>query len=279
MLPQFFKRKPLAVAIFLAVLLSVLAIVTSGQRVKLTALEGAVGEVVTPVQGFMYRIATSVSKLFRSIGERRQLTAKYEELKDRVAQLEQQQLKMDETVRENERLRTLLDFKEDRDLFTVTGVRITGKDPGNWFNTLTADKGSKDGITVNMAVVTDKGLIGRVTDVGSHWSKVRTIVDGQSSVSALIERTRDNGMVKGNNTLTFEDGLCQMINLPLDSDVVIGDRIITSGLDGIFPKGINIGEVVEVSSEKRETYKTAIVKPDADFLRIEEVLVIRRVNE
>ena len=278
-MPQFFKRKPLAIAIFLAVLLSVLAIVTSGQRVKLTALEGAAGEVITPVQGFMYRIATSVSKFFRSIGERRQLAAKYEELKDRVVQLEQQQLKMNETVRENERLRTLLDFKEDRDLFTVTGVRITGKDPGNWFNTLTVDKGSKDGIIVNMAVVTDKGLIGRVTDVGSHWSKVRTIVDGQSSVSALIERTRDNGMVKGNNTLTFEDGLCQMINLPLDSDVVAGDRIITSGLDGIFPKGINIGEVVEVSSEKRETYKTAIVKPDADFMRIEEVLVIRRVNE
>jgi rod shape-determining protein MreC len=86
-------------------------------------------------------------------------------------------------------------------------------------------------------------------------------------------------MVKGNNTLTFEDGLCQMINLPLDSDVVAGDRIITSGLDGIFPKGINIGEVVEVSSERREKYKTAIVKPNADFLRIEEVLVVRQVNE
>jgi len=278
-LPQFFKRKPLAVAIFLAILLIVLAVVTSGQRMRLTALEGAMGEVVTPVQGFMYRIATSVSDFFHSMEERKQMSARYEELKGRVAQLEQQQLKMDETIKENERLRALLDFKEDRDLFTVTGVRVTGKDPGNWFNTLTIGKGSRDGITVNMAVVTDQGLIGRVTDVGSHWSKVRTIVDRQSSVSALIERTRDNGMVKGNNTLTFEDGLCQMINLPLDSDVVAGDRIITSGLDGIFPKGINIGEVVEVSSERREKYKTAIVKPNADFLRIEEVLVVRQVNE
>ena len=278
-MPQFFKRQPLVIVILLVVLLIALVIVTSGQRDKLTTIEGVVGEVITPVQGFMYRIATSVSEFFQSIGERRQLAEQYKILKDRVTQLEQQQLEMDETVRENERLKALLNFKEERDQFTVAGVRITGKDPGNWFNTLTIDKGSKDGITVNMAVVTDKGLIGRITDVGKNWSKVRTIVDGQSSVSAIIERTRDNGMVKGNNTLTFEDGLCRMINLPLDSDVVVGDRVITSGLGEIFPKGIYIGEVVEVSSEQRDMFKTATVKPGADFQRLEEVLVISTVNE
>jgi rod shape-determining protein MreC len=104
-------------------------------------------------------------------------------------------------------------------------------------------------------------------------------VDGQSSVAAIIERTRDNGMVRGNNTLTFEDGLCRMINLPLDSDVVEGDRVITSGLDDVFPKGIYIGRVIEVLDEKRDMYKTAIIQPGADFQRLEEVLVIRRVVE
>lgn len=276
---RFFKRLPLAIVIILAVLLIGLMIGTSGQRENLTVIEGFIGEIITPVQGVMYRIATSVSDFFRSFEERRQLTEQYEILKERVTQLEQQQLEMDETIRENERLRALLNFKIEREQFKVTGVRITGKNPGNWFNTMTIDKGSAHGIDVNMAVVTDKGLIGRVTDVGKNWSKVRTIIDGQSSVSAIIERTRDNGMVKGNNTLTFEDGLCRMINLPLDSDVVVGDRVITSGLGEIFPKGIYIGEVVEVIYERRDLYKTAIVKPGADFQRLEEVLVISRVDE
>jgi rod shape-determining protein MreC len=95
----------------------------------------------------------------------------------------------------------------------------------------------------------------------------------------MVERTRDNGMVRGNNTLTFEDGMCQMINLPLNSDIIEGDRIITSGLGGIFPKGILIGEVVEVLDEERENYKTAIVKPAADFLHMEELLIIRSAGE
>jgi rod shape-determining protein MreC len=278
-LPQFFKRQPLVIVILLAILLIALVIFTSGQREKLTAIEGVVGEIITPVQGFMYRTATVVSDFFQSVEGRKKLAEQNEVLKDRVTQLEQQQLKLDETMQENGRLKSLLGFKEEREQFTVGGVRITGKNPGNWFNTLTIDKGSNQGITVNMAVITDKGLIGRVTDVGRDWSKVRTIVDGQSSVSAIIERTRDNGMVKGNNTLTFEDGLCRMINLPLDSDVVVGDRVITSGLGEIFPKGIYIGEVAEVSYERRDMFKTAIIKPGADFQRLEEVLVISTVNE
>jgi rod shape-determining protein MreC len=274
-LPHLFNRRPLVIVVVLAILLIALTIITSGQRDNLTIIEGIVGDIVTPVQGFMYRITTYVSRFFQNMAERRQLSEQYEILKKRVTELEQRQLEMDEIIRENERLKRLLDFKQEKENFLVTGVRVTGKNPGNWFNTLTIDKGSQHGILVNMAVINDKGLIGRVTDTGRNWARVRTIVDGQSSISAIIERTRDNGMVKGNNTLTFEDGLCRMINLPLDSDVAAGDRVITSGLGEIFPKGIVIGEVIEVVEEKRDMYKTAVIKPGADFQRLEEVLVIR----
>lgn len=278
-MPQFFKRWQLVLVIVLAILLIALAVLTSGQRDNLTKIEGVVGDIISPVQGFMYQVATSVSQFFKSINEKQQLSEQYEILKDRVAQLEQQQLEMDEVIRENQRLKRLLDFKEEKDDFLVEGVRITGKNPGNWFNTMTIDKGSNHGVTVNMAVINDQGLIGRVIETGGNWATVRTIVDGQSSVSAIIERTRDNGMVKGNNTLIFEDGLCRMINLPLDSDVVVGDRVITSGLGEIFPKGIPIGEVIEVMDEERDMYKTAIIRPDVDFMRLEEVLIIREADE
>lgn len=278
-MPHLFKRWQLVLVIVLAVLLTAAIILTSGQRENLTKIEGVVGDIISPVQGFMYRIATSVSDFFQSLAGRQQMLKEYELLKERVTQLEQQLLQMDEAIRENQRLKKLLDFKEEKEHFVVEGVRITGKNPGNWFNTITIDKGSEDGIAVNMAVVNDQGLIGRVIDVGKNWATVRTIVDGQSSISAIVERTRDNGMVKGNNTLTFEDGLCRMINLPLDSDVVAGDRVITSGLGEIFPKGIPIGEVIEVLDQERDMYKTAIIKPHVDFLRLEEALVIRRVDE
>jgi len=278
-LPHLLKRWQLVLVIVLAVLLTAAIILTSGQRENLTKIEGVVGDIISPVQGFMYRIATSVSDFFQSLAGRQQMLKEYELLKERVTQLEQQLLQMDEAIRENQRLKRLLDFKEEKEHFVVEGVRITGKNPGNWFNTITIDKGSEDGIAVNMAVVNDQGLIGRVIDVGKNWATVRTIVDGQSSISAIVERTRDNGMVKGNNTLTFEDGLCRMINLPLDSDVVAGDRVITSGLGEIFPKGIPIGEVIEVLDQERDMYKTAIIKPHVDFLRLEEALVIRRVDE
>lgn len=278
-MPHFKKRWQLVLVIVLAIMLIVLTVLTSEQRVNLTKVEGVVGDIISPVQGFMYRVATSVSQFFQSISERHQLLEQYEALKERVTQLEQQQLEMDEVIRENQRLKRLLDFKEEKDHFTVEGVRITGKNPGNWFNTMTINKGSNHGVTVNMAVINDRGLVGRVIDVGGNWATVRTIIDGQSSVSAIIERTRDNGMVKGNNTLTFEDGLCRMINLPLDSDVVKGDRVITSGLGEIFPKGIPIGEVIEVLDEERDMYKTAIIRPNVDFMRLEEVLVIRSADE
>ena len=195
-------------------------------------------------------------------------------LKENMIQLEEQLLEMDETLRENQRLKALLAFKQENTPNLVSGVRVTGKNPGNWFNTLTIDSGFQQGVAVNMALVNNQGLIGRVTEVGSNWAKVRTIVDGQSAISAIVERTRDNGMIRGNNTFTLEDGLCRMINLPLDSDIVVGDRIITSGLGDIFPKGIPIGEVVEVVEEKREMYKTAIVQPAVDFQRLEEGLII-----
>ena len=278
-MPRLLKRWQLVLVIVLAIVLTVFIVMTSGQRESLTRVEEIVGDIISPVQGFMYRIATSVSQFFQSIAERQQMLKEYEVLKERVAQLEQQQLQMDEAIRENQRLKKLLDFKEEKDNFIVEGVRVTGKNPGNWFNTITIDKGSEDGITVNMAVINDQGLIGRVIDVGKNWATVRTIIDGQSSIAAIVERTRDNGMVKGNNTLTFEDGLCRMINLPLDSDIVAGDRVITSGFGEIFPKGILIGEITEVLDEERDMYKTAIVEPYVDFLRLEEALVIRKVDE
>lgn len=278
-MPRIFKRKPQFIIIILIAVLALLIFLGGRYNDRLSFIKGIVGDVITPVQGFMYRIATDVSGFFASIGERRQLRENYANLKERVKELEQLQLNMDEIIRENERLKSLLNFKEERDEFVVTGARVTGKNPSSWFNTITLNKGTKHGVEVDMAVVTEKGLVGRVIEAGRSWAKVRTIIDGQSSVSGIIERTRDTGMVRGNNTMIFEDGLCRMMHLPLDVDLVVGDRVITSGLGGIFPKGLYIGEIIEVSAQSHDSFVTAIIKPGVDFLHLEEVLVITYADE
>jgi len=267
------KDRTFIIVVVFFVLLTFLTVVTAS-RTQMTAAEGAIGWILSPVKSIVYDISSRVFRFFDDLSERRTVFQDYENLRQRVLQLEQSITNMSELERENERLKYLLNFAEQADRFTYTGSRVIGKDPSNWFNTFTIDAGSNSGIETDMVVVNEKGLLGRVVDVGPNWAKIRTIIDGRSTVSGMIERTRDNGLIRGNNRLGFEDGLLRMIHLPLDADLVVGDRVLTSGLDGIFPKGILLGEVQKILDREHELYTSAIIRPAADFKRLEEVLVI-----
>jgi len=268
------KDRSFVIVIVLLVLLSGLAAITASRTSGMTVAEGALGSVLSPVKSVVYNLSSRVYGFFADFGESRAVFQRYGDLRQRVMELEQELIGISELERENERLKDLLNFAEQADRLTITGGRVTGKDPGNWFNTFTIDVGIASGIEKDMTVVNEAGLLGRVLDVGHTWAKVRAIVDGRSAVSGMLERTRDNGLIRGNNRLGFEDGLLRMIYLPLDADIVVGDKVLTSGLDGIFPKGILIGEIKEVLGREQELYVSALVKPAADFRRLEEVLVI-----
>lgn len=277
-MPRIVKKRPLFIIIIISIMLITLMVVTNKYEYAFSKIEGAVGYITSPVQKVFYTISSSVSNFFYDIKDNRDIKAENEELREYVAILENELIEKNELEKENKRLKKLLDFAVDNDKMTVTGAKVIGKNPGNWFNVILIDKGTKHGVDINMAVVTERGLIGRIFQVGPNWAKVRTIVDGQSSVSGIIERTRDNGLVKGNNDMGLEEGMCRMIYLPLDSDLKPGDKVLTSGLGEIFPKGIYIGEVKEVVEEKRDFFKTAIIEPGVDFQRLEEVLVIKKAD-
>ncbi len=273
-MPRFIKNTSYLIIILVIIGLIVLMIYTETGKEKTSVLESALGQVLVPVQKGLYSVSTYVSNVFHDISERRNMKKEYEELKIRVEELEKELYRLEELEKQNERLKDLAKFLDENKEMVVTGANVIAKNPGNWFNNITIDKGSKHGVAVNMAVVTNKGLVGRVIEVADSWAKVRTIVDGKSAVSGIIQRNRDNGLLKGNNTLGSEDGMCRMIYLPEDSNVSPGDKVVTSGLGEIFPKGIYIGEVEEVFKDKRELYKTAIIRPGVDFQRLEEVLVV-----
>jgi rod shape-determining protein MreC len=179
--------------------------------------------------------------------------------------------------KENEELRNLLSFKEQ---FTqeFVGCNIISKDPGNLFEIFTIDRGSKDGISVNDPVVNSSGLVGRVSRVDLLSSKVISIIDAESSVSVRLSKTRDIVMLKGDAQLRTQ-GLCRLDYIPPDVDVAVGDKVETSGMSSLYPRGIIIGEVVEVIRNEGQFDYYAIVKPSVDFRRLEEVAVIKVTAE
>lgn len=268
------RYKKAFLLILIVVALSFAVNATLHNRSLFKMLENPVIFVVKPVhEGFAW-ISHRVRETVISVSQLFYLKKENEALKKEVQELQAYKYKFMEYSEENARLRRMLEFKEKNSQYDMVAAEVIGRDPGNWFNVIIIDKGRKNGITENMAVVTEKGLVGYTIDVGNDWAKVLMLLDNRMSVSAMIQRTRDNGILKG-NIAPAPPGCAKMVFLPADAHIVKGDTVITSGLGGIVPKGILIGEVVEVRKESDNLTQYAIVKPAVDFQKLEEVFVIR----
>ncbi|MEL7602165.1 MAG: rod shape-determining protein MreC [Bacillota bacterium] len=266
------NNRPLVIALVAVMLLALLALLTSGDR-TLTFFESAAGTVLQPVQSFASRASDSIITFVESIFNTTDADLENQQLKVYVSQLEQSLNEMESLRQENERLKSLLSFAESTpDLTYVTGT-VIGRSQGIWFDTFTINVGRSQGVEKNMPVVNADGLVGRVSEVGATWSKVIALVDSSTNVSVMVERTRDNGMVRGLlQAGTVTDSL-ELYYLPSDSDLTPGDKIVTSGIGGMYPKGLVVGEVSEVS-RSGESDSNAIVTPAVDFRHIEEVMVV-----
>lgn len=190
------------------------------------------------------------------------------ELKRRVQELMLENSRYRELLSTYGRLQALLKIKQG---FTepVVAARVIGRDPSGWFRSIVVDKGEKDGICLDMPVVNAEGVVGRIVSVSTHYSKVLLIIDQNSSVDCLIQRSRDRGMVKG-----FSAELCTIEYLVKSGDVVEGDQVVTSGFGGVFPKGLPLGQVTEVVDRPGELFKEVRMKPAVNFSKLEEVLIV-----
>jgi rod shape-determining protein MreC len=165
-------------------------------------------------------------------------------------------------------LNKLLSFKSNL-TFSTKAAQVIGRDSSNWLSTLIIDKGEKAGINIGMPVISDTGLVGKIVEVSKSTSRVLLINDPNLKVAALVQDSRDEGMVSGSL-----GGTCRMYFLSLDSEVKINDVVVTSGLGGVFPKGLLIGRVVDVDLDSTGLMKNCSIKPATNLSRIEEVLVI-----
>jgi len=172
----------------------------------------------------------------------------------------------------NRRLRRLLAFRVRRP-DPMVAAEVIGKDPSPWFKTVIIDKGRDDGIRKGLPVVVPEGVVGQVTEVAAHHAKVLLIIDRNSAVDALVQRTRARGIIQGGTA-----GECTFNYVLRKHDVRAGDTVVASGLDGVFPKGVQVGEVSSVIRRNAGIFQEVTVAPYVDFGKLEEVLVVMGGN-
>jgi rod shape-determining protein MreC len=197
-----------------------------------------------------------------------------ESLRQEVAQL-RIALQQERALAEQSRtLQQLLDLHEAAGLQTAAAA-VIGSGPDAFFRTLTIDKGTRDGLRRDMAVIAPSGVVGRIIMPSARASKVQLLIDRDAGAGVMVERSRATGVISGSGAtgeLEFRAGLIDLDYVPNTADVKVGDRVVTSGIDGIYPKGFAIGEIQSVEREAGE-YRIK-VRPAVDFSALENVLVV-----
>lgn len=213
-----------------------------------------------------------------NIKKMEELTAENESLRAQVDEL---------TIKNNELMLDKYELSELRQLYKLDheyedydkiGAKVIGKDTGNWFSTFLIDKGSNDGIAVDMNVIAGSGLVGIITEVGPNWATVKSIIDDDSNVSAMVQSTSDILIVSGNLEL-MDDGVISFSQLEDTNDVIkAGDQIVTSYISSKYLPGISIGYITDIGLDSNNLTKSGLLTPVVDFKHLSTVLVITELK-
>ena len=270
------RNKPAMIVAIVAIILIIIIGVTAKQRENITIMEKWIGNIITPIQNVANRGINRIKEGIDSIADIAGLRVENEDLKKEIELLRQEVSKLNMTRSELEELRDLkyaLNHIKDDNEHNIISADIIGKSPSNWFNVFTIDAGENRGVKKDSIILNSDGIVGRVYEVGGNWSKVISIIDNSSSVSFQIMRDSNlQGIVTGSITSEINGYLFD----PL-ADIIIGDKIVTSGL-GTYPKGIIIGEIIGIDKSGDHLLKTIKVEPAVNFKRITKVIVMEPVQ-
>ena len=239
---------------------------------KMDRLQRFVTELASPPLELVGRVFSSFEEFFKDYIWLKNLRSENEALKSRIAELQGKLTSYQEAFVENQQLRRLLDFKKATGYETVA-AQVVVHDLTGWFQTLMVDKGFSDGVAADMPVVNEEGVIGRILDVSDHYSRVLLITDQGSAVDTLDERNRVRGILCGKDI----NG-CILKFVSANLAIEEGDMLVTSGKDGIFPKGLKLGIVHSVYKDPASMFQRIDVKPLVQLSTLEEVLIIKRAK-
>lgn len=237
-------------------------------------IENGAGSTLNPVQSLLYKGTNRIKETLDFFLNFSEVKAENKELINKNQELENKIATYSDLKEENDRLREVLNFAEERNNYNYISCDIIGYSGGNFLDGYIVNKGKNENIQKGMIVIASQGLVGQVTSVGSNWSIIQSLVNENIAVSVMVERTRDaTGYIKG-----FKDSknsnLAKVYDLPMDSEVKEGDVIMTSGVGMLYPKEIRIGEVIRVEEDKVKVMKSAVIKPYVDFNKLEELFIV-----
>jgi len=267
-------RNKLAVTIVVLSVSFLGLIVYTVKKENRSIIESGAGSTLNPIQSIVYKGTNGIKETLDFFLNFSEVKAKNKELINKNQELEDELSTYSDLKEENDRLRQVLNFAEERNNYNYIACDIIGHSGGSFLDGYVVNKGKNDNIQKGMIVIAAQGLVGQVTSVGSNWSIVQSLVNENISVSVMVQSTRDaTGYIKG-----FKDSqnsnLAKVYDLPMDSEVKEGDVIMTSGVGMLYPKEIRIGEVIKVEEDKVHVMKNAIVKPYVDFNKLEELFIV-----
>ena len=251
--------------------------VTSFSSSFLAPLRVGGGYALVPLQSGVNAVGASIYNYIRDFSSLKAAQEENEVLTARVSQLTEENTRLQAEVYELARLRELFGLDQEYMQYEKVAARIIARDSGNWFQVFRINKGSADGIMVDMNVMADGGLVGIVIDVGANYATVRTIIDDDSNVSGMSLRSGDTCNVSGDLTL-YEQGRIGLDHIKKDADIQDGDKIVTSNISDVFLPGILIGYASELSTDANNVTKSGYIIPAARFDNLQEVLVITQLK-
>lgn len=263
-------RRPTLLFIVVLALLFLLMSVSSQTRYvgeTRTMFERTVMTIFSPVPKFVNWVGRSLQDMYHGYIDMRSAVNENLNLRRKVASLTTENLKLRQSEGDLRRLRSLLAYSEQFTMSTSMAQTIM-LDTASRFKSIIIDRGSDGGVEVNDVIANANGLVGRVVLTTKDLAKVQLVADNNCAVGALIERTRRQGVVRGNGS-----SVLQLADIPALADVQPGDRVLTAGIDGIYPRGIPIGTVTK-AEPGQSLFKNVTLKPAVDVGTIEEVIVI-----
>ena len=268
-----------SILIGLSVLCTGLIAVSFLEIDAVSPIRQASGFVITPIQKGINGFGSWLSGLTDNFEDAVSLRKENEELQAKVDTLTEENTQLVQDKEELTRLRELLSLDEQYDDYEKTGARVIAKESGNWFQLFTIDKGSSDGIQKDCNVISGGGLVGIVTEVGPNWATVRSIIDDNSNVSAMVSTTSDQCIIAGDLRLIDEGSLNLVKLTDSDNKVHVGDKVVTSYISEKFLPGILIGYISELNNDSNNLTKSGYITPVVDFRHLQEVLVILQRKE
>ncbi len=266
---MFSKKMVLIVGVVVLIAVNVIILTVNTKQAQPSY---GLGRVTLSLLGPFQEIVTHTTRFFRGIWSHYfdlvSASMENEQLRQELNQALEDRNLYNETLLANIRYRNLLNFQQYMAKPTLA-AEVVGRDPSPWFKTIIVNKGVEDGVQQGAPVVVPEGIVGLVVEVSPNYAKVLLVIDQNSAVDGLVQRTRSRGIVKGD-----PGGNCIFKYVLRKHDVSLGDTVVSSGIDGVFPKGLRIGRVSEIVKLNAGIFQEIVVTPYVDFEKLEEVLIV-----